>query len=50
MVIGIQVHLLAMILRGDVRSCRCYAFEYENMRDDAEGGGKKFVEVTKLRE
>lgn len=50
MVIGILVHLLPMIRWGNVRSCGGYALEYENMRHDAESGGKKFVEVTKLRE
>lgn len=50
MVIGVLVHLLPMIRWGNVRGCRGYAFEYENMRHDAESGGKKFVEVTKLRE
>lgn len=50
MVIGVLVHLLPMIRWGNVGSCRGYAFEYENMRHDAESGGKKFVEVTKLRE
>lgn len=50
MVIGVLVHLLPMIRWGYVRSCRGYAFEYENMRHDAESGGKKFVEVTKSRE
>lgn len=50
MVIGVLVHLLTMIRWGYVRSCRGYAFEYENMRHDAESEGKKFVEVTELRE
>lgn len=49
MVIGVLVHLLPMIRWGNVRCCRCYAFVYENMRHDAESGGRKFVEVTKLR-
>lgn len=50
MVIGVLMHLLPMIRWGYVRSCRCYALEYENMRDDAESRGKKFMEVIKLRE
>lgn len=50
MVIGVLVHLLPMIRWDYVRSCGCYALEYENIRDDAESRGKKFVEVIKLRE
>lgn len=50
MVIGVLVHLLPVIRWGNVRSCRGYTFEYENMRHDAESEGKKFMEVTKLRE
>ena len=50
MVIGVLAHLLTVIRWGYVRSCRGYAFEYENMGLDAESGGKKFLEVTKSRE
>lgn len=50
MVIGVLMHLLPMIRWGYVRSFRCYALENENIRDDAESGGEKFMEITKLRE
>lgn len=50
MVIGVLMHLLPMTRWGYVRSFRCYALENENIRDDAESEGKKFMEVTKLRE
>lgn len=50
MVIGVLMHLLPMTGWGYVRSFRGYALENENMRDDAESGCKKFMEVTKLSE